>query len=120
MAKASRERPAMILVCAACVCDSSGSFMSPDVARMVFEQKSFSSASCFKKSKKFLAEGFISGHTAIRAKEGPFKRGDSCALDHFYNHRLRPDARASQTCGNRRPTTTGEEGFRSGRNQGNT
>ncbi len=51
---------------------------------------------------------------------GPFKRGDSCALDHFYNHRLRPDARASQACGNRQPTTTGEEGFRSGRNQGNT
>jgi hypothetical protein len=29
MAKSSKERPAMILVCAACVCDSSGSFMSP-------------------------------------------------------------------------------------------
>jgi len=92
----------------------------PDVTRMVFEQKSFSSVSCFKKSKKFLAEDCISGHTAIRAKEGPFKRGDSCALDHFYNHRLRPDAGTSQACGNGQPTTTGEKGFRSGRNQGNT
>ena len=95
-------------------------FRDSDLARIVFQQKSFSSAGCFKSRKKSLAEGRISGHTALRAKERPCKRGHSCALDNFYNDRVRPDAGTFQACGNREPTITDEEGFRSGHNQGNT